>query len=237
MTKTLPKAPGIYQIRCLPTDALYVGSAQSLHRRRLEHFKKLRGNRHPNIHLQRTFLRYGAEALAFEVLECCEKGLLLEREQYYMHTLKPTLNICLVAGSSQGRVHTPSARIKMSMNRRRLTGALNHFYGKTHSEETRLLIQQKALGRLVSPVSRVKAVQTLHERYGGHPSWKRVEQLDASTGAILATYPSLREAAKATGARINRISMVCSQLPVLKKGVTYYAKTAGGYGWRFGENP
>lgn len=48
-----------------------------------------------------------------EILEYCDKAKILEREQYYLDTLKPTYNICKVAGSSLGRVTNSSTRLKL----------------------------------------------------------------------------------------------------------------------------
>ena len=48
-----------------------------------------------------------------EILEYNEKAKILEREQYYLDILKPTYNICKVAGSSLGRVTNRSTRLKL----------------------------------------------------------------------------------------------------------------------------
>ena len=42
-----------------------------------------------------------------------EKDIIIERENYYFDVLKPTYNICLVAGSSLGRVTKDSSRFKL----------------------------------------------------------------------------------------------------------------------------
>ena len=46
-----------------------------------------------------------------EILEYNEKAKILEREQYYLDRLKPTDNICKVAGSSLGRLTNRSTRL------------------------------------------------------------------------------------------------------------------------------
>ena len=42
-----------------------------------------------------------------EILECCYKENLLEREQYYLVNLKPQYNIAEIAGCTLGYKHTP----------------------------------------------------------------------------------------------------------------------------------
>ena len=62
-----------------------------------------------------------------EILEYNEKAKILEREQYYLDRLKPTDNICKVAGSSLGRVTNRSTRLKLKYVRMvRLFKEKNH---------------------------------------------------------------------------------------------------------------
>ena len=62
-----------------------------------------------------------------EILEYNEKAKILEREQYYLDRLKPTYNICKVAGSSLGRVTNRSTRLKLKYVRMvRLFKEKNH---------------------------------------------------------------------------------------------------------------
>jgi hypothetical protein len=45
-----------------------------------------------------------------EILEYCDKGEVLNREQYYLDNLKPQYNIVETAGSTVGYIHTPEWR-------------------------------------------------------------------------------------------------------------------------------
>jgi group I intron endonuclease len=51
-----------------------------------------------------------------EILEYCDKELVVEREQYYINTLKPRYNILNIAGSSLGFRHSETTRANMSLN-------------------------------------------------------------------------------------------------------------------------
>lgn len=109
------KISGIYKITNIINNKYYIGSGICVSRRINDHKK-----REHNIHLKRSFNKYGLENFTFEIIEECEKENLLQREQYYINTLKPEYNICKIAGNTLGRFH---------------------------SEETRQKIKQKCLGR------------------------------------------------------------------------------------------
>jgi len=94
---------GIYQIRNLINNKVYIGSAVNFSARRSRHFKELKGNTHHSILLQNSFNKHGIDNFVFEILEIVEdKFKLIEREQFYFNTLKPQFNICQIAGSCLG---------------------------------------------------------------------------------------------------------------------------------------
>ena len=61
-----------------------------------------------NSLIYRAILKYGYINFTLEILEYCEtnKDMLLQKEQYYMDTLKPEYNIMKQAGSVLGLKHT-----------------------------------------------------------------------------------------------------------------------------------
>ena len=82
------KQSGIYQIRNIKNNKVYIGSSARLYYRKIEHFSRLRNNSHDNSYLQKSWNKYGEENFVFEILEYCEENSLLEREQHYFDTLK-----------------------------------------------------------------------------------------------------------------------------------------------------
>ncbi len=86
---------GIYQIRCGPTGKSYVGSSVQIYVRWAQHRRALRTNRHHAPHLQRAWNRHGADAFYFEILDECDRSLLVEREQHYVDILHPKFNTLL----------------------------------------------------------------------------------------------------------------------------------------------
>jgi len=69
MTSEPPRLPGVYQIRCMPTGKIYVGSAVDLRERWEHHCRSLCRGDHHNIHLQNAWDKYGEENFEFSVLE------------------------------------------------------------------------------------------------------------------------------------------------------------------------
>ena len=57
--KELYGKSGIYQIKNLVNEKIYVGSAINLYQRKCEHFSDLRKNIHDNPHLQSSYNKYG----------------------------------------------------------------------------------------------------------------------------------------------------------------------------------
>lgn len=109
---SIPQTSGIYQILCVPTGKVYIGSAVNLRRRWMEHRKYLRGGRHGNPYLQRAWDKYGESSFAFSVLALVPADLLLETEQQWIDATRccsPDFgyNIAPTAGSNLGRVFPP----------------------------------------------------------------------------------------------------------------------------------
>jgi group I intron endonuclease len=52
-----------------------------------------------------AILKYGYENFKLEILEYCDKNILLVKEQYYMDLLKPEYNILNKTGSNLGYKH------------------------------------------------------------------------------------------------------------------------------------
>lgn len=109
---------GIYKIIDLKGE-FYIGSSNRLYGRKKEHFRELKNNKHDNSKLQNYYNKYGKGSLFFEVIEYAYPDVLLQREQYYIDTLKPKYNHCKVAGkppSWKGKKHKPESidKIKKS---------------------------------------------------------------------------------------------------------------------------
>ncbi len=100
----VPRTSGIYQIRCLPTGKIYVGSAVNLRARWDQHRSELRRGKHHNVHLQVAWHKYGGESFEFSILQLADKSNLLYAEQAWIDRIRCAdgnigFNISYVAGS------------------------------------------------------------------------------------------------------------------------------------------
>lgn len=101
----IPRASGIYQIRCIPTGKIYVGSAVNMRARWFRHRWALRRGIHGNAYLQAAWDKYGEDGFEFCVVEFVEKSKLLSAEQAWLDSTRCTdrsvgFNISPTAGST-----------------------------------------------------------------------------------------------------------------------------------------
>lgn len=105
---------GIYQIKCIKTNKIYIGSSKQLKTRKRKHFYLLSNNKHHNNHLQNIVNSRGIESLQFEIIELCSQEDLVDREQYYIDTLKPEINILKTATITSKTEHTKKGLRRIS---------------------------------------------------------------------------------------------------------------------------
>lgn len=109
MTAAIPRSSGVYQILCIPTGKIYIGSAVDLWARWNGHRRALRRGKHVNCYLQQAWTRHGEENFEFSVLEFVDTSDLLSSEQAWIDSTRCTdrkigFNIYDVAGSP-GAMH------------------------------------------------------------------------------------------------------------------------------------
>lgn len=137
--KSLKPFSGIYIVVNLVTGEYYIGSAiiGNIYMRFHKHLFYLAGNKR----VANAVKKYGLSEFAFLVLEMVpqdsktDSTLLLNREDYYLHTLKPEYNIAPLASNTVGWKHSEESLAKMRENyskeRRERIGSINK--GKTLS--------------------------------------------------------------------------------------------------------
>src|SRR5687767_396383 len=99
-----PHASGVYQIRCIPTGKIYIGSAINLRDRWYRHRKSLSRGTHRNRYLQNAWDKYGNQSFEFEILEYVDVSHLLLAEQKWIDNTSCTdrtigFNLYNIAGS------------------------------------------------------------------------------------------------------------------------------------------
>lgn len=109
---------GIYQIKNLINNKVYIGSSFNIKERISGHKLKLRKNIHDNIYLQKSYNKYSINNFEFKIIEFCDRELLGSRENYYInlyqsHISETGYNLATVS-DSRGNNLTDEIRIKIS---------------------------------------------------------------------------------------------------------------------------
>jgi hypothetical protein len=75
---------GIYQIRNLENNKIYIGSTKNFLNRYKQHLKRLEKNTHVNKKLQYSYNKY--DSFSFEIVEICDNlDVIFDRELYYIN--------------------------------------------------------------------------------------------------------------------------------------------------------
>jgi group I intron endonuclease len=157
----LKNESGIYKISNSINDKIYIGSAVNLSARFRRHKHHLLKNNHHSPILQSHVNKYGIETLSFELIETCDKSELLTKEQQYLTELQPVFNICLSVKNSRLGIKMPEEAIKKAVETKRNNGTFKrisaiisernkgnkNMTGKKHSDETKIKIGAKSIGR------------------------------------------------------------------------------------------
>lgn len=139
---------GIYKIEI--NNTLYIGSAIDIYQRMHRHLHDLRNNKHCNNKIQQLVNKYGIDNVNFYILEFVDKENLIEREQYYINLIRPTLNICKKAGSALGYKFTKEQSEHLSKIRKGKYP--ESCRNKNNTPEARLKISIKAKQRGLHPI-------------------------------------------------------------------------------------
>jgi hypothetical protein len=148
---------GIYKIQSKSKpERVYVGSAVNIRARWKEHKQDLKNKIHHSPKLQNHYNKYGKNDLVYSILLGCNKDELISNEQFFLDSLKPYFNICMVAYSRLGVKASEESRKRISLSKmgnKSNTG--NHL-----SEETKQKISERHKGR----VSNRKGVKLTEEQ-------------------------------------------------------------------------
>jgi group I intron endonuclease len=98
---------GIYRIKNLKNKKCYYGSSKNIEKRWRTHSNNLKNGKHHNIHLQRSWDKYGEDNFVFELVEECNETILLELEQKYLD-LNPEFNIGIKSSGGDNLTKNPN---------------------------------------------------------------------------------------------------------------------------------
>ena len=106
---------GIYGIKNILNNKIYIGSTKSFYRRYYEHIAELKSNKHDNPHLQNAWNKYGSKNFSFDILCYCEVTELIKKEDEYIERFKATQKGCgYNLHDASGTFHSKETRNKMS---------------------------------------------------------------------------------------------------------------------------
>jgi group I intron endonuclease len=85
---------GVYCIRHIGSNAIYIGASSNLHKREWQHFYDLSRGVHGNKNMQACYdaSPTGNSAFEFATIECCERADLSERERHWIGAFEPEFN-------------------------------------------------------------------------------------------------------------------------------------------------
>jgi group I intron endonuclease len=107
---------GIYAIHNVMNDKYYIGQANDIHNRWIQHRSRLRCGKHENNHLQASYDIYKENSFEYFVVEECDVEQLDEKEQYYIQkydSYNNGYNQDLGGAGCKGYKHTEEEILKM----------------------------------------------------------------------------------------------------------------------------
>ena len=155
-TRMKDKISGIYYIKNLINNKLYIGQSIDVYTRLSRHKTDLRGSR-DSKHLQRAYDKYGEDNFEFKLLMECSEDDLDFWEKHYIEQLDTQNENCgynldgggsksrlmsdktksLMSIARKGRVVSDETRRKLSENHADFSGEKNPNFGKVKSEHSR----------------------------------------------------------------------------------------------------
>ena len=149
------KKCGIYCIKNIITNKLYIGSSINIENRISLHKNMLKNNKHHSTKLQHSYNKHGENNFLFEIIEECDENLLLEKEQNYIDILNSFNDGYNCSKNSSnpmlGRKHSEESKIKMSKSQ---SGENHPLFGKNLSAEHKEKLRLAGLGRIQSELTK-----------------------------------------------------------------------------------
>lgn len=156
---------GIYQIRNIKNNKLYIGSSNDLYKRKSDHFYELRSNIHRNEHLQNAFNIYGEKNFIFEIIEFCDIKDKLKIEQYWIDRLE-VLNRDKgynINPKTNGSNMSEETKTKISMSRIGLKNPMHNKFGSKHHNHKKIVcLEELTIYNGFHTIERLKNISGTH---------------------------------------------------------------------------
>lgn len=146
--------PGVYCLVNVSNGHFYIGSSSNLSSRMRNYLNVafLKNRKNVNMPIVNALLKYGSENFAMLIVEYTDLDVIIIRESHWITKLQPYYNVLKQGYSSLGYKHTEATKELLSdlaKNRthspetktliaKALTGENNPFFGKIHSNESKI---------------------------------------------------------------------------------------------------
>jgi len=167
-----------------------------------------------NMAIYKAILKYGYANFKLEILEYCDKNILLVREQYYIDHLKPEYNILNKVGSNSGYKHKVETLEKFKtrkFSKEALANIVKAATGRILSKEIRTKISRAKTGIKLSDKTRAKLSAIVTAKIG-----VAVEVTNIITNEIK-SYSTITSAALALGVSRTTVKKAINSGKVIKK--------------------
>lgn len=146
---------GIYKITNIINNKIYIGSSKEIDRRWYLHKYLLNKNEHYNKHLQYSWNKYGEDNFKFDIVEILNDEIkIFEREQAWIDKERAcdknigyNINKLATGGGLYGVDNGMFGKGYLR------EGENNTFYGKRHSEESKLKMSNATIGMYIGEKS------------------------------------------------------------------------------------
>lgn len=192
------KICGIYAIKNIINNKVYIGSSINIIIRWRKHKSDLGKNKHDNDHLQSSWNKYGKLNFEFIILEECVEHILLDRESFWIENYK-SLN-----EHTGYNLATPYRHSWKEISKKKASishmGEKNHNFGKKLSIEVKQkMINNRSIIKHTEEWKRnhSQCIKNLHAK--GHKfatGHRHTEQSKAKMKAAAQTRPPISEEAR-----------------------------------------
>lgn len=178
---------GIYCITQISTGKRYIGSTNNLQRRALEHFARLRTNKHSNSKLQRSWNKNCQSDFILNTLLVCEPLECLKYETYFLSTLDLSFDFNIekepmIAGCK--RTFSPEHCKNISLAQKGIRKSDEHILsmrlsrlGNKASQETKDKMSKAQLGRVSAMKGRKHSEETKLKMSKSHKTQKHIDNM------------------------------------------------------------
>jgi len=211
------RVSGIYKWTNKINGKIYVGQSINLYRR-FEFYRHGYNKQNTNESkrpITAAMRKYGFDQFEFEILELVGPCQLDTREEYWFGVLCPFgergYNVAIIAGSCRGIKLSRERKKQMSLIEQ---GEKNHFYGKTHSLDSRIKMSKSLTGRKMPPhvaeITRRRMNENNHMLGKTHDTeqskkmWSALIQFDQN-GTLIKEWESLGSVASSFGVAISTV--------------------------------